>query len=81
MTRNRIGTNIHYPKPIHLQECFSLRGWKPGSFPVAELLAQELVSLPLDPTHTPTEINRVIEAVRSFFHTAAAPITVPAYAA
>jgi dTDP-4-amino-4,6-dideoxygalactose transaminase len=64
---------IHYPKPIHLQACFRMRGWKPGSFPVSERLAQQLVSLPLDATHTQDEIARVIAAVRAFF-----PAAVPA---
>ena len=61
MAREGIGTNIHYPIPIHLQPCFRVYGWGVGSFPVAEQLASELVSLPLDPTHTPDEIDRVVE--------------------
>jgi dTDP-4-amino-4,6-dideoxygalactose transaminase len=67
MTRQGIGTSIHYPTPIHLQECFRPFGWGVGSFPVAERLAAEQVSLPLDPTHTRHEIQRVIAAVRAFF--------------
>jgi dTDP-4-amino-4,6-dideoxygalactose transaminase len=62
-----IETSLHYPTPIHLQQCFERFGWGPGCFPVAERLANELVSLPLDPTHTPEEIAHVAEAVRHYF--------------
>jgi dTDP-3-amino-3,4,6-trideoxy-alpha-D-glucose transaminase len=75
MAREGIGTNIHYPIPIHLQPCFRAYGWGVGSFPVTEQLAGELVSLPLDPTHTPEEIDRVVEAVRAFFLEAVEPVT------
>lgn len=64
LAENGIGTNIHYPKPIHVQPCFE--SFQLGRFPVAERLAHELVSLPLDPTHTVNEINRVIDVVQRF---------------
>lgn len=73
-----IGTNIHYPRPIHLQECFKHLGLRRGSFPVSEMLADQLVSLPLDPTHRPAEIRRVIDAVQAFFAKAPAPAPAPA---
>lgn len=62
-----IGTNIHYPIPIHLQHCYRDMGWRAGEHPVAEQRARELLSLPLDPMHTPDEIDFVIQAVRGFF--------------
>lgn len=58
-----IGTNIHYPVPVHLQPCYAGR-WEEGQFPIAEKLSKTLLSLPLNPTHTPGEIDRVIEIVR-----------------
>jgi dTDP-4-amino-4,6-dideoxygalactose transaminase len=61
-----IGTNIHYPEPVHLQACYAGR-WSKGDFPVAEALAESLLSLPLDPTHTNREIDLVIARVREFF--------------
>ena len=61
-----IGTNIHYPIPVHLQPCYAGR-WTEGQFPAAERLAGSLLSLPLDPFHTDAEIRRVIESVRAFF--------------
>ncbi|HEY8004657.1 MAG TPA: DegT/DnrJ/EryC1/StrS family aminotransferase [Phenylobacterium sp.] len=61
-----VGTNIHYPTPVHLQPCYAGR-WREGDFPVAEALAKSLLSLPLDPTHTDREIDFVIARVREFF--------------
>lgn len=61
-----VGTNIHYPTPVHLQPCYAGR-WREGDFPVAEALAKSLLSLPLDPTHTDREIDFVISKVREFF--------------
>ena len=61
-----VGTNIHYPTPVHLQPCYAGR-WAAGQFPVAEALAGSLLSLPLDPTHTDREIDFVVAQVRAFF--------------
>lgn len=61
-----VGTNIHYPTPIHLQPCYEGR-WRKGQFPVAESLGGALLSLPLDPTHSDREIDFVIARVRAFF--------------
>ncbi len=61
-----VGTNIHYPIPVHLQPCYAGR-WQAGDFPAAEALAGSLLSLPLDPTHSDREIDHVIAAIRDFF--------------
>jgi dTDP-4-amino-4,6-dideoxygalactose transaminase len=61
-----VGSNIHYPTPVHLQPCYAGR-WRKGEFPVAEALSGSLLSLPLDPTHTGPEIDHVIACVREFF--------------
>jgi dTDP-3-amino-3,4,6-trideoxy-alpha-D-glucose transaminase len=62
-----IGSNIHYPVPVHLQECYADRGWRVGAFPASERRANEQLSLPLDAMHSRDEIERVIDAVRRFF--------------
>ena len=67
LTDQGIGTNIHYPIPIHLQKAYADLGYKEGDFPVAEKTAKELVSLPLDPYHTKEEMEYVIEKVKDFF--------------
>ena len=61
-----VGTNIHYPIPVHRQPCYTGR-WREGEFPVAEALAGSLLSLPLDPMHTDREIDFVVTQVRAFF--------------
>ena len=61
-----VGTNIHYPTPIHLHDCYDGR-WSAGDFPVAEAFTASTLSLPLDPTHTDREIDFVIANIREFF--------------
>jgi dTDP-4-amino-4,6-dideoxygalactose transaminase len=61
-----IETNVHYRVPIHLQPCYAGYGWRRGDFPVSEMRAVSLLSLPLDPFHTDDEIAGVIVAVRAW---------------
>lgn len=42
-----IPTAVHYPKPLHLQPCFSSAGFKQGDFPISEKTANEVLSLPM----------------------------------
>lgn len=62
-----IGTQIHYPTPPHLSKAYHSGPWKAGDFPIAEKLAQEVLSLPIGPHHTPDQIETVCAAIRSFF--------------
>lgn len=66
LAEHGVGTNIHYPIPVHLQACYAGR-WRCGDFPNAEHIASAGLSLPLDPTHTAAEIDLVIRRVREFF--------------
>ena len=59
-----IGTAIHYPVPIHLQEAYRELGYGPGSFPVAERCAAEFVSLPMFPELRPEQVEHVVAALR-----------------
>ncbi|MEJ0065775.1 MAG: DegT/DnrJ/EryC1/StrS family aminotransferase [Caulobacteraceae bacterium] len=61
-----VGTNIHYPTPVHLQPCYAGR-WAEGDFPIAEAFAKAVLSLPLEPMHSNREIDFVIDRVREFF--------------
>jgi len=61
-----IATGMHYPVPLHLQECYASLGLGPGAFPVAERLSAQELSLPLFPGMTQPQIERVIEAVCGF---------------
>ena len=67
-----IETGIHYPRPLHLLPVFNDLGHVPGAFPVAEALAREVLSLPMFPGITESEIDRVAAAVREFHGTAGA---------
>ena len=55
-----IPTAIHYPKPLHLQECFDYLNYKPGLFPIAEKAANEVISLPMNPFLTEEEIDYIV---------------------
>jgi dTDP-4-amino-4,6-dideoxygalactose transaminase len=58
-----IQTGIHYPQPIHLQEAYRHLGIGPGTYPVAERLAGEVLSLPMFPSLTDDQIDRVGSAL------------------
>lgn len=60
-----IGAGVHYPVPIHLLKPFELAGSGPGSFPVAERHAQEMISLPIFPGITDEQQQRVVDVLRT----------------
>lgn len=60
-----ISSGIHYPVPIHRQPAYAGLNIPAGSFPVAEQLADKIVSLPMFPEITDQEIQRVVEVCRS----------------
>jgi len=63
-----IPTGIHYPVPIHKHECFSEYSFTKGkTFPVAEKQADELLSLPMHPNLTHSEVESIITAISQFF--------------
>jgi dTDP-4-amino-4,6-dideoxygalactose transaminase len=59
-----VGTAIHYPKPVHLQEAYRALGHEPGDLPGAEQAAREVLSLPLYPELAESEARRVAHAIR-----------------
>lgn len=61
-----IGTLIHYPIPPHLSEAYAYLGKKEGDYPIAEMYAKEVLSLPMYNGMTNDEINAVIDAINSF---------------
>lgn len=52
-----IPTAVHYPMPLHLQECFSYLGQGKGSFPICEQVSNEILSLPMNPYVCDDEIS------------------------
>jgi dTDP-4-amino-4,6-dideoxygalactose transaminase len=61
-----IGTGIHYPVPLHRQKAYASMNYAPGSFPVAEKVAAEIVSLPMFPQLTAQQQARVVEEIGEF---------------
>ena len=67
LARRGISTGHHYPQPPHLSEAFASLGHVRGSFPVAEAVARQTVSLPIYPGIDEMRQEAVVRAVRAFF--------------
>lgn len=61
-----IGTNKHYPIPMHLQECYKELGYKEGDFPIAEEISATELSIPMYYGMTDEEVQYVIDKVNEF---------------
>jgi dTDP-4-amino-4,6-dideoxygalactose transaminase len=66
LTERGIGTQIHYPVPIHMQEAAQFLGYRKGDLPVTEKVAGEVLSLPMFPELTDAQIDRVATGVTEF---------------
>ena len=67
LNARKIGNAVYYPLPLHLQPCFSYLGYQPGSCPEAERAAQEVISIPVYPELTRSQLDEVVDAIRSFY--------------
>jgi dTDP-3-amino-3,4,6-trideoxy-alpha-D-glucose transaminase len=66
LSERLVSSAVHYPVPIHRTEAFAYLGMGAGSLPVAERLADEVLTLPLWPGITPAQVEAVAHAVRTF---------------
>lgn len=67
LTDNEIGTDIYYPVPLHLQECFEYVGYKEGDLPGSERAAKESLALPIFPELRPEQQEYVVSKIAEFF--------------
>ncbi len=59
-----IPTAVHYPMPLHMQECFKYLNIKEGSFPISERVSNEIMSLPMNPYLTEEEIVYITKELK-----------------
>ena len=75
LTGQRIGTELYYPIPLHLQVCFASLGHKPGAFPRSEAAARETLALPMYPELTEEAQRYVVSSIRLFLENQARAAT------
>jgi dTDP-4-amino-4,6-dideoxygalactose transaminase len=73
LSARKIGTDIYYPIPLHLQACFASLGHHQGDFPHAEAAALETIALPMYPELTDAEQHLVVGSIRQFLAGYASP--------
>ncbi len=68
LQRQGIETAIHYPIPCHLQPALSHLGYRKGSFPIAEMLVNQILSLPVAEHLTHPDIGYICDRIKKFYH-------------
>lgn len=67
LCEKEIGTEIYYPYPLHVQDCFKNLGYKPGDFPESESAAAETLALPIYPELTDEMAQYVVDSIIEFY--------------
>jgi len=67
LTKQEIGSDIYYPVPFHLQECFGNLGYRAGAFPESERAAAETLALPIYPELSVAQQEAVVSSIRGFY--------------
>jgi dTDP-4-amino-4,6-dideoxygalactose transaminase len=68
LTEAQIGTEIYYPIPLHMQQCFDYLGYCPEDCPESARAAKETLALPIYPELTEAQKEYVIETITTFYH-------------
>ena len=62
-----IGTEVYYPVPLHLQECYAFLNHRPGDFPASERASEEVLALPIYPELRDDQQDYVAERIKAFY--------------
>ena len=66
LQKKGVGTEVYYPVPMHLQDCFAYLGYEAGEFPQSERAAEESLALPVYPELTDAQARYVVGCIREF---------------
>ena len=67
LNQNRIEAKIHYPKPLHLQNASKIFNYKKGDFPISEMQANKLITIPVHQFLSKKQIHFTIKKIKDFY--------------
>jgi len=67
LTAAGVGTEIYYPVPLHLQQCFAYLGCKPGAYPQSRAGGRRDLALPIYPELTEAQLQYVVDTITAYY--------------